>query len=313
MKIEKPMYSQSIIKRLGDYCNIILGQSPPSNTYNSKGIGLPFFQGKAEFGDLHPIAIKWCSLPGKIALPNDILISVRAPVGSTNIADQKCCIGRGLAAIRHKNYKYIYYFLKSIENKINELGTGTTFKAITGNTLKDILIPIPPDHEQHLIVEKIEELFSELEAGQRQLETVKQQMNTYRQAVLKWAFEGKLNKVTINELLWKQTKFGDVVSEFVRGPFGSSLKKEYFTKTGYKVYEQKNAIYQSVELGKYYISEEKFQELKRFEIKPNDYIISCSGTIGRLFQIPETAPKGLINQALLIISTLSFKLMYFLA
>jgi len=93
----------------------------------------------------------------------------------------------------------------------------------------------------------------------------------------------------------------DVVHEFVRGPFGGSLKKECFVPKGYKVYEQKNAIYQSTELGKYFINENKFKELIRFKVKPYDFIVSCSGTIGKLFMIPEKAPKGIINQALLII------------
>jgi len=185
--------------KLGDLGNIILGQSPPSNTYNTVGLGLPFFQGKAEFCDVHPIATKWCSAPQKIAEPNDILISVRAPVGATNIANLRCCIGRGLAAIRTKNFKFIYYFLKSKQTKIEELGTGTTFKAISGDNLKNILVPVFSNKEQEQIVEKIEELFSELDAGRRQLETVKEQLKTYRQAVLKYAFEGRLtNKIVKN-------------------------------------------------------------------------------------------------------------------
>ena len=91
------------IVKLGDLCDIVMGQSPPSSTYNSDGIGLPFFQGKAEFTELYPLTKKWCSEPKKIAELNDILLSVRAPVGDTNIANQKCCIGRGLAAIRYEN------------------------------------------------------------------------------------------------------------------------------------------------------------------------------------------------------------------
>jgi len=99
---------------LNDIAEILMGQSPPSETYNSEGIGLPFFQGKAEFTDLHPVAEKWCREPNKIADAEDILMSVRAPVGTTNIANQKCCIGRGLAAIRYNhNTKFLFYFLVS--------------------------------------------------------------------------------------------------------------------------------------------------------------------------------------------------------
>jgi len=89
-----------VLKKLNDVCNIIMGQSPPGNTYNKDKSGLPFFQGKAEFGVRYPTAVKWCSKPKKVAHKNDVLISVRAPVGPTNIASSECCIGRGLAAIR---------------------------------------------------------------------------------------------------------------------------------------------------------------------------------------------------------------------
>jgi len=85
---------------LSSIADLIMGQSPPSTTYNLEGDGLPFFQGKTDFGSRHPRPRQFCSAPLKIANPGDILISIRAPVGPTNIADEECCIGRGLAAIR---------------------------------------------------------------------------------------------------------------------------------------------------------------------------------------------------------------------
>src|SRR5690554_2912168 len=85
----------------------------------------------------------------------------------------------------------------------------------------------------------------------------------------------------------------------VRGPFGGAIKKEHFVKSGFKVYEQRNAIYATLSLGEYYIDKKKFLELKRFSVQKNDFIVSCSGTIGKIFQIPGHAPEGVINQALL--------------
>ena len=99
--------------------------------------------------------------------------------------------------------------------------------------------------------------------------------------------------ITLEEL----TQKGDLI----RGPFGGALKKEFFVDRGYKVYEQKNAIYSDYTLGSYFVDEDKFWELRRFEVQPDDFIVSCSGTIGRIYQIPEDALKGIINQALLII------------
>jgi type I restriction enzyme S subunit len=197
-----------------------MGQSPPSTTYNSNGVGMPFFQGKAEFTKLHPIVEKWCTTPNKIAEPNDILLSVRAPVGTTNIANIKCCIGRGLAAIRYENYKYVFYFLRSIEQQLDKKGTGTTFRAISGETIRTTEIPIPPIAKQQAIVAKIEELLSELDNGKQQLLTAQQQLKVYRQSLLKWAFEGKLTnkKVKDGELPkgWKWVKVSEI-SNVVRG------------------------------------------------------------------------------------------------
>lgn len=94
----------------------------------------------------------------------------------------------------------------------------------------------------------------------------------------------------------------DVCNSIVRGPFGSALKKEFFVDKNnntYKVYEQKNAINGDWKLGTYYIDNDKYNELKRFECLPGDIIMSCSGTIGKLYLLPEGVDKGIINQALL--------------
>ena len=86
--------------QLGFFCHVEMGQSPPSKFYNQSGDGMPFFQGKADFGEMLPTARYWCVQPKKLAFSGDVLLSVRAPVGPTNIADMECCIGRGLAALR---------------------------------------------------------------------------------------------------------------------------------------------------------------------------------------------------------------------
>jgi len=102
---------------------------------------------------------------------------------------------------------------------------------------------------------------------------------------------------------WTIGQFVDLVSpapnSIRRGPFGSAIKKSFFVSKGFKVYEQKNAIYDDCTLGNYFISEEKYKELNGFSVKPGDFIVSCAGTIGRISQLPKTAPEGVINQALM--------------
>ena len=181
--------------RLPEFTHIVMGQSPSSITYNRAREGLPFFQGKAEFGVLHPKVDKYCSQPKKIADQGATLLSIRAPVGPTNLADRDCCIGRGLAAIHPAGSitpRFILYLMRSIEPTISYEGTGSTFTAISKNVLHELSFALPPLNEQTRIVEKIEELFSELVKGIESLKTVRAQLPVYRQALLKHTFEGKL-------------------------------------------------------------------------------------------------------------------------
>ena len=174
MKLRKDKWKKTT---LGEIATIIMGQSPPSTTYNKIGKGLPFFQGKTEFTKKHPVAVKWCSKPNKIAEPNDILITVRAPVGATNIANQKCCIGRGIAAIRRKqNNDYILYFLQSIEKVLSARGTGTIFGGISGKILLELPILFPPLEEQH----RIAALFQALDRAIEDIEAQEQHIRALR-------------------------------------------------------------------------------------------------------------------------------------
>ena len=186
---------------------IILGQSPPSSTYNADGKGLPFYQGKLEFGETYPTPQKWCTAPKKNAEKGDVFISVRAPVGPTNLCSEKSCIGRGLAAIRGLSGIepfFILYLIRAYKDELAGKGVGTTFNAITGNQLKTFEIPLPPLPEQHRIVAKIEELFAKLDAGINELHKAQSQLKRYRQSVLKAAFEGKLTEA------WRTEHQGEI-------------------------------------------------------------------------------------------------------
>lgn len=175
------------IKKLKDCATIIAGQSPESKYYNTEGIGIPFFQGKADFGELYPTVRVYCSQPTKIAEKDDILLSVRAPVGPTNLSPGRVCIGRGLAAIRpfsDMSLRYLLYYFRFFESQLSAKGTGTTFKAITQATIKNLDVPVPPLPDQEHIVFRIEELFSQLDASVAELKTAKERLKVYRQAVL---------------------------------------------------------------------------------------------------------------------------------
>lgn len=159
-------------KKLGDpaIAIIIMGQSPPGSTYNTFGNGLPFYQGKKDFGPIYPTPTVWCSAPSKIAEINDILISVRAPVGPVNLCREKSAIGRGLAILRpnkeNLNHRFLFLYLKSHESNWKIPG-GAVFGAITKKDLENLQIPLPPLSEQKMIVEKIEKIFAKIEEAER--------------------------------------------------------------------------------------------------------------------------------------------------
>jgi type I restriction enzyme S subunit len=182
-------------RRLGEVCDIIAGQSPPGATYRKSPEGLPFFQGKADFGERHPVARTWCVAPTKIALPGDILISVRAPVGPTNVADIECCIGRGLAAIRPHNCAdrdFILFALRLYENELAKLGSGSTFAAINRDTLESLEIPLPPLPVQQRIAARLTEQMSTVERARKALEEQLDALNQLPAALLRKAFSGEL-------------------------------------------------------------------------------------------------------------------------
>lgn len=143
---------------------INMGQSPLSESYNKVGDGLPFFQGKTDFGDVYPKIRVYCTSPNKIAEADDILLSVRAPVGSINVCKTKSCIGRGLAAIRAKSeieQKYLYHFLNFYEPQLAQIGKGSTFEAVNREDVENIQIPLPnPDEQKRiaLILDKADRL-----------------------------------------------------------------------------------------------------------------------------------------------------------
>ncbi len=122
---------------LGDVSEIRMGQSPPSESYNENGAGLPFLQGCAEFGRYNPVPKYFCSEKGKVGPNNSVLISVRAPVGNMNIADKDYCIGRGLSSIIGKEIssKYLYYYISHSVSDLQRLAQGSTFEAIGSKEL----------------------------------------------------------------------------------------------------------------------------------------------------------------------------------
>lgn len=131
---------------LSDIATITMGQSPRGNTYNEKADGAVFYQGRAEFGFRFPKRRLFTTEPRRMAEINDVLISVRAPVGDLNVAYEKCCIGRGLGAVHSKdgNSSFVLYTMFALKPQLDIYnGEGTVFGTINRTTLSSLLINIP--------------------------------------------------------------------------------------------------------------------------------------------------------------------------
>lgn len=179
LTVKKTVEIESIfpLVKLGSFCEVIAGQSPESENYNEEKSGLPFYQGKKDFGDIFlKKPVVWTTKTTKESLKNDVLISVRAPVGDVNINPfEKICIGRGLAAIRTNNLdsqKFLFEFI-SQNQSLFKGNRGTTFDSISTSDLREIKIPLPPLEIQQQIVSECEAIDGEVEKANLEIQTAK--------------------------------------------------------------------------------------------------------------------------------------------
>lgn len=153
---------------LSDIANVIMGQSPKGTSYNERGDGIVFYQGRADFGNRYPSVRLFTTEPTRYAEPFSVLLSVRAPVGDINIAVEKCCIGRGLASIYSKtgHQSFVLYTMFSLKKELDKFNSeGTVFGSINRSSIESLKIVIPPigfmDKFEHL-VSKIDNMLLKL-------------------------------------------------------------------------------------------------------------------------------------------------------
>jgi type I restriction enzyme S subunit len=201
--------------KLSQISHITMGQSPLSESYNESK-GLPFFQGNADFGKIYPRIRLYCTQPTKFAKTDDILISVRAPIGAVNISNCECCIGRGLASVRAVEKisinKYLYYLLLSANEKLNRQGTGSTFKAISKDVLHKLECYNYPIDNQYQIVSELDSLSDIITMKKQQLED----LDKLAQAT----FYNMFGDPVSNEKGWKVKKLGEVCLKITDGKHG---------------------------------------------------------------------------------------------
>ena len=270
--------------RLDQICSLNMGQSPDSSSYNENGEGMPFFQGNADFGKVHPRVRVWCSAPTKVAHTGDVLISVRAPIGALNIADRECCIGRGLAALTVNeelcNKDYLWYAIASKVEELNSKGTGSTFKAISKSVLAETEIPLPTLGEQQGVA--------------RQLEKVDELITLRKEQLSK-----------LDELV--KSRFIELFGDQETNPYNlnvgklSDVSEIYLGLTHTPTYVEQGRPFLSVRdissgvidfSNCHYVTEEEFGSLPNgARPKVGDMLFCRVGTIGKPVIIPENTPE----------------------
>ena len=235
----------------------------------------------------------------KMLKSDTILYSIFATLGEVGILKIDACTNQAIAGLSLKENsnilkEYLYYYLKSKKKDVNNLGRGVAQNNINVSLLRKFKIPVMPLHQQKKIIEVLDIVSSTINNYERELILLDE--------LVKARFVEMFGNPNI-EFKYSSVKFNDLVARMTKGPFGSDMKKDLFVPKGedtYKVYIQINAIQKNQSLGEYYISKEYFdRKVSRFELFPNDYIITCDGTLGKYLKLDENMEKGVISPSLL--------------
>lgn len=287
------------LESLGNIAQIIAGQSPPSSEYNKNGDGVPFFQGKADFGHTNPVAKSWTTKTTKLSVPDDILISVRAPVGSVNINNIDACIGRGLSAIRvNKNISrdYVYQYLKVNQKRISKMGVGSTFTAITQKDLASITIPIPENlADQIRIAEVLTKVKTLIQQRKESIDLLED--------FLKSTFLDMFGDPLVNNKRWEKLTL-DNFFKIEDGDRGKNYPSQNeIVNKGILFLNTSNFKKNELKFDKTnFITQDKFDKLTKGKLKRNDLIITLRGSIGNvvIFNNPKYE-TGFINAQMAIL------------
>ncbi len=224
-----------------------------------------------------------------------------ATIGATSILKSEACTNQACAAFIKNNKvipEYLYYFFKSKKEKFIKDGVGGAQPNISAGYLRKVKIDLISIGEQRKIVKKlgkIEELIGNEQEQIRQFDIL-----------LKSRFVEMFGDPVLNTMGWPVPFIEEVISSeqnaLKAGPFGSALKKEFYVKSGYKIYGQEQVIKEDPAYGDYYIDEKKYKDLKNCAVKAGDVLISLVGTYGKLLIMPEIFEPGIINPRLLKIT-----------
>lgn len=198
-------------EELDKHAKVIMGQSPESVYYNSAGNGTLFLQGIRTFGNLYPKYDTWTTKVTKLAKKDSVLLSVRAPVGEVNFADNDVCIGRGLMSIDGKNNKFIFYLFKAYKDYVTSKETGTVYGSVTRDDISKLQFPFPKDEEQSSIAKILSDLDDKIELNHQMNKTLEAMGQAlFKRWFVDFEFPGSGKTRFIHDLPvgWRMSKVG---------------------------------------------------------------------------------------------------------
>lgn len=261
-------------KKLGEVCNITMGQSPDGKSINDNE-GVEFHQGKTCFGE-HTLGVSnlFSNAPVKLAEAHSVLLCVRAPVGYPNITDRKICIGRGLCALYAKediDNKFLFYSLLGKQSHFEKNATGSTFKAISSKVVSNTEIPIPPKSTQLAIV-------SELDKINELIRLKKEQLKDYDNLAQSIFYEMFGDPVE-NDKGWEVKKLGELCDKISNG-YNAKLEEDTYKSEGIMYFRCQNVWRNYFDYSDLvYIDEDTNQKMKSSSLKHNDFLITKIGRI----------------------------------
>ena len=294
--------------KLEEICTIVSGGTPSRSKPNYWNNGnIPWIKIKDMKSKYIDSAEEFITEEGlnnsstKMLKRDTILYSIFATLGEVGILKIDACTNQAIAGLSLKEdsnilKEYLYYYLKSKKKDVNNLGRGVAQNNINLSLLRKFKIPVIPLRQQKKIVEVLDNVSSTINNYERELALLDELVKTRFVEMFGTIYDKKFDMKTLPDIVSSDK------NSIKRGPFGGALKKEDFLEDGYMVYEQRHAIHEDFEYAKYYVSPEKYESMIGFKVVPGDLIISCSGTLGRIAEVPMGAKEGIINQALLKIS-----------
>jgi type I restriction enzyme S subunit len=302
------------VKKLKYETIIQMGQSPSSSDCNQDGIGTEFLQGNAEFGSKYPSAKNYCINAKKVSSVNDLLFSVRAPVGAINISNKEYAIGRGLCAISCKTKLLLSYITHAIsipKNKLLSIMTGSTFEAVSLEQVKNSELPLPPLYEQEEIAKFLDDKVSKIDELSEKVRKQIELLGEKRTSLINEAVTKGLNKdVELKETgiewlpqipkHWNKTKIK--YTTYVKGRIGwHGLKSSDFKEKGSFLVtgtDFKNGIVDWNSC--YHVDKEKYDIDPFIQLKENDLLITKDGTIGKIAIVKNMPYEATLNSGIFV-------------